>query len=106
MNKKIILNGIELSLPRYNASAVTLFDYLEDVVTSLEEGLSKDDGNCTISIEVDFSTSKPPKHKVYPNGITNRKTKEKVARILKKTSAGVVNKVSGSVRVNLQVEDR
>jgi len=106
MNKKIILNGIELSLPKYNASAVTLFDYLDNVVTDLEKGLSEEDGNFKISIDVDFSTSKPPKHRIHSNGKTSKRTKEKVSRILKKTKTGGVDSVSGSVRVNLQIEDR
>lgn len=106
MNKKIIFNGIELSLPKYDASAVTLFDYLEKIVTNLEEGLGEDDSNFQISIDVNFSTSKPPKHKIYANGITKKRTKEKVAKILSRTKAGEFNHVSGSVRVNLQVEDR
>lgn len=106
MNKKIILNGIELSLPKYNSSAVTLFDYLEDIVTDLEEGLGKEDGSFKISIDVDFSTNKPPKHKIYSKGSTSTQTKEKVTRILNRTRAGKSDSVSGSVRVNLQVEDR
>ena len=106
MNKKITLNGIELSLPKYNATAVTLFDYLDDVVTNLEKGLGKDDGNFKISIDVNFSTNKPPKHKIYSNSSTNKRTKEKVSRILKKARAKGTDTVSGTVRVNLQVEDR
>ena len=106
MSKKIILNGIELSLPKYDASAITLFDYLEDVVTNLEEGLGDSDGNFQISINVDFATSQSPKHTIHSNGKPNKKTKEKVTKILNKTNAGKTNQVSGSVRVNLQVEDR
>jgi hypothetical protein len=52
-------------LPKYDASAVTLFDYLDDIVKDLEKGLSDEDGNFKISIDVDFSTSKPPKYKIY-----------------------------------------
>ena len=106
MNKKIILNGIELSLPKYDVSAITLFDYLDDVVKDLENGLSDEDGSFNISIDVDFSTSKPPKHKIHSTGKTSKKTKEKVSQILKKTQQGGVECVSGSVRVNLQVEDK
>lgn len=106
MNKKIVLNGIELSLPKYDASAVTLFDYLDDVVKDLEKGLSDEDGSFKISIDVDFSTSKPPKHKIYSSGKTSKGTKEKVSRILKEAQKDGVESVSGSVRVNLQIEDR
>jgi len=106
MHKKIMLNGIELSLPKYNASAVTLFDYIDEVVRNLEKGLGDEDGNFKISIDVDFSTSKPPKHKIQPNGKTSKKTKEKVSHILKNTKTGDTDSVSGTVRVNLQIEDK
>lgn len=106
MSKKIILNGIELSLPKYDASATPLFDYLENVVTNLEEELGDSDGNFQISINVDFATNTPPKHTIHANGKPNKKTTEKVDRVLKRVKAGKNNQVSGSVRVNLQVEDR
>ena len=106
MKKRIILNGIELSLSKYNASAITLFDYLDDIVTNLEEKLSEEDGNFKISIDVDFSASKPPKHKIYPNGKTNKSTQDKVSQILEKTKSGQADTISGSVKVNLQIEDR
>ena len=106
MNKKIVLNGIELSLPKYNASATTFFDYLENVVTNLEKELNEKDGKFEISFNVDFSTNKPPQHQILSNGKTRKQTKDKVAKVLSKTKAGKYNQVSGSVRVNLQVEDR
>jgi len=106
MNKKVIFNGIELSLPKYNSSAVTIFDYLDKVVTHLQDELSEDDGNFHISIDVDFSTNKPPKYKIQSNGSTPRKTKEKLAKILEKTAENDENQVSGTVRLNLLVEDR
>ena len=106
MTKKVTFNGIELSLPKYDAEAVTLFDYLENVVTHLEQELGDDDENFQLSINVDFSTSRPPKHKIYANGTTRKRTKEKVARILERTMDSDNSSVSGSVKVNLLVEDR
>ena len=106
MNKKVIFNGIELSLPKYNVSALTIFDYLDKIVTNLENELGEDDGNFQLSIDVDFSTTNSPKHKIQSNGSTHKKTKEKVARILGSTAEGDSSHVSGSVRVNLLVEDR
>lgn len=106
MTKRVIFNGIELSLPKYNTSAVTIFDYLENVVTDLEGELGEEDGNFQLSINVDFSTTKPPKHKIYSNGSTKKRTKDKVARILERTTDHENSRVSGSVRVNLLVEDR
>jgi hypothetical protein len=106
MTKKVTFNGIELSLPKYNADAVTLFDYLENVVTHLEQELGDEDGNFQISINVDFSTSRPPKHKIYANGTTKKRTKEKVAQILERSVDTENSGVAGSVKVNLLVEDR
>ena len=105
MTKKIILNGIELSVPKYDASAVTIIDYLENVVTHLGKELGEADGNFELSINVDFSTSQPPKHKIHSNGSTKKGTKAKVARILKRTNEGENSQVSGSVILNLLVED-
>ena len=106
MNKKITLNGIELSHPNYDSKAVTFFDYLENVVTSLEEELEQDDGTFQLSINVDFSTTDPPKHIIYSTCETPKKTEEKVARILRSNKAEKFNHVSGSVRVNLKVENK
>ena len=107
MTKKIILNGIELSLPKYNASAVTIFDYLEDVVSNLENELGKDDGSFQISINMDFSTNKPLHYKIHSNnGSTKKGTKDRVAKALTRTNPENLNRVSGSVKVNLLVEDR
>ena len=106
MTKKVTFNGIELSLPKYDDTAITLFDYLEEVATHLEDELGDDDGSFQLSIDVDFSTNQHPKHRIYSNGSTRKRTKEKVARILEKTIDGKNNHVSGSVRVKLMVEDR
>ena len=106
MNKKVTLNGIELSLPKYNASAITLFDYLDGVVKDLEKGLSDEDGSFKISIDVDFLANKLPKHKVHSHRKTSKETKEKVSQILEKAKKDGMESVSGSVRVNLQIEDR
>ena len=106
ITKKVTINGIELNFPKYDASAVTLFDYLDHVVSHFEEELGEDDGNFQISINVDFSTSKPPKHEIFSNGTTKKRTKQKVAKILERTIKGEYNHMSGSVKVNLRVEDK
>jgi hypothetical protein len=106
MKKKVIFNGIELSLPKLNGSTVTIFDYLDKVVTNLEDELGDDDGNFQLSIDVDFSAHKHPKHTIQSNGSTPKKTKSKVAKILEKTADDEDSSVSGTVRVNLLVGDR
>jgi hypothetical protein len=106
VNKKITLNGIELSLSKYDSTAVALFDYLEDIVTNLEEELNDDDGNFQLSIDVDFSTGNPPSHNILSNEKTNTSTNKKIAKALKSSDLSKHNQVSGSVKVNLQVKDK
>lgn len=106
MTKKVILNGIELSLPKYDATSETIFDYLDGVVTHLEKGLDKNDENFKMSINVDFKANKPPMHRIYANGTTSKKTKDKVAKILKKSTIIAHQHVAGSVKINLMVGDK
>jgi hypothetical protein len=106
MTKRVTFNGIELFLPKYDGTALTIFDYLDKVIAHLEKGLDTNDGSFQISLNVDFSTDTPPKHTIHANRSTNKKTKDKVAKILKQAIDGVYNHVSGSVKVNLLVEDK
>ena len=105
MTKKVIFNGIELSHAKYDKSTLTIFDYLDKIINSLEKGLGKKDENFQFSINVDFAANKPPKHKIYSNGSTTKSTKEKVAKILNNTKAKDYSHTTGSVKVNLMVKD-
>ena len=106
MAKKVTFNGIEMALSEYDASVVSLLDYLEKVVGRLENGLDKVDGKFHLSINVDFSPNKPPIPSISSNGSTNNKTNEKVAKILERTTEVENDHVFGSVKVNLLVEDK
>ncbi|HSO13156.1 MAG TPA: hypothetical protein VLT51_12325 [Anaerolineales bacterium] len=106
MTKKVTFNGIELTLPKYDEISQTIFDYLDNVITDLEKGLDKNDGIFQMSINVDFAADKLPKHKIYANGTTKKRTKAKVAKILKSTAEQQFDHVAGSVKVNLMVGDR
>ncbi len=106
MNKKVIFNGIELSMPNYGESALTIFDYLENVASRLERELNDEDGNFQLSIDVDFSTTQPPRHKIEANGSTPKWTKDKVSKILERSATNDDGRIQGSVRVTFLVEDR
>jgi len=106
MNKRISLNGIELALPNNDLAAITFFDYLETVVTDLEEELEQDDDNFQMSINFDFSPKDSPKYKIYSNDVIKKKAKEKVTRILNRNKARKFDQLSGSVRVNLKAGNR
>ncbi len=106
MSKKVTLHGIELSLPKYDRSALSIFDYLHKIINRLETGLDKSDENFELSINVDFAANKPPRHKIIDAGTTTKKSKEKVSRILKKAAEREIDHTSGSMKVNLVVDDK
>ena len=107
MSKKVTFNGIELSLPKYDEATRTLFAFVETIISRLEEGLDTNDGNFQLSISVDFSASNPPSHSIVSsNGATAEKTRNKVEKILSSSVNGGFNQVSGSMKVNLVVEDK
>ena len=106
MSKKVTFNGIELSLPKYDKRALTIFDYLDKIIAKLESGLDKSDGNFQLSINVDFAADKPPKHKILDDGKMPKKSKEKVSKILKKAAEKEQEHAAGSMKVNLVVGDK
>ena len=106
MPKKVTFRGIELSLPKYDKSALFIFDYLNKIIARLESGLDKSDENFELSINVDFAADKPPKHKIVDAGTTTKKSKEKVSKILKKAAEREYDHASGSMKVNLVVDDK
>ena len=106
MTKKVTFNGIELSSSSYDKTAQTLFDYLDDVKKDLENGLDKEDGDIQLSLNLDFVTNKPPQHSIQANGGTRAETKERVSEILKSSAEKDYKGMSGSVKVNLKIEDK
>lgn len=103
MAKKVTFNGIELTQSKYDKTTLTIFDYLDNVKSHLEKDLDKKDENFQFSVNVDFISNMPPKYKIHA-GSTTKRTKEKIARILKNTKSSEYDHVSGSVKVNFVVE--
>jgi len=106
MAKKVTFNGIELSMPKYDKKALSIFDYLDKIISKLESGLNKSDGNFEMSISMDFTEDKPPRHKIVDDGRTTKKSKEKVSKILNKAAEKESDHTVGSVKVNLVVNDK
>jgi hypothetical protein len=106
MTKKVTFNGIELSQSKYDKSTLTIFDFLDNLKNRLEMGLDQIDDDFQLLINVDFTSNNPPRHKIYGNASTTKKTEEKVARILKNSRARDYRHVAGSVQVRLLVENR
>jgi len=106
MAKNVFYNGIEMSVSEYDASATSIFDYLEGMVRRLEDGLNKSDGSFNLSVNVDFVPNQEPATRISATDSTNTKTTERVAQILEQTTEAEKSNVSGTIRVNLKVEDQ
>jgi hypothetical protein len=106
MTRKVLFNGIEISQTKYDRTTLSIFDYLEKIKNLLEKGLKKEDKIAQFSVKVDFSPNTSPKHKIYANGSTTSKTKEKISSLLKKNANNDFSPVSGSAKVNFMVQDR
>ena len=105
MSQKLFFNGIEISQTNYDKSTIFVFDFLDKIKTRLERGLTKEDGNSQFSVNVDFASNKFPRYKIHANRSTSKKTRQKISRILKKTSTDDHNRATGSVKVNFLVID-
>lgn len=105
MSKKVIFSGIEILAPGDDQSAKRLLGLVENMITRLEASLDSTDENFTISINTTFSISKATKYNISIEGITNRKTRDKVVRILQKSTETKKEKVAGTLKVDLQVQD-
>jgi hypothetical protein len=106
MGKKVTFNGIEILTEEGDSSARSLLGLVENVIDQLEANLDKVDENFHLFINMDFSPNTPPKHRFSVTGLTNNGTREKLTRILKGTTKYSNFDISGTVRVDLLVEDR
>jgi hypothetical protein len=105
MSKKVVFNGIEILTNEGDSSAQTMLSFVESVVDRLESDLDKADENFHLSINMDFAPNSSIKHRFSVTSLSNNGTREKVMRILDRSTNSRENKISGTVRVDLQVAD-
>ena len=106
MSKKVVFNGIEILTTENDASAQSMLGFVESVINRLESDLDRGDENFHLSINMDFSPNNAIKHRFSVTSLSNNGTREKVMKILEKTTDPRVNKLAGTVKVDLLVEDR
>jgi len=106
MTKKVVFNGIEILTAESDSSAHSMLGLVESVIDRLESDLDRGDENFHLSINMDFSPNHSIKHRFSVTSLTNNGTREKVMKILEKTTDPLVNKVAGTVKVDLLVQDR
>ena len=105
MTKKVVFNGIEIFASEDDQSAKSLLGFVEAIISRLETSLDSADENFNISINTIFSPNKATKYNISINGITNRRTRDKVVKILQKSTETKSGRVSGTLKVDLQIED-
>ena len=105
MSKNVVFNGIEILTSEDDISARSFFDFTEEVIDLLETNLDGTDENFHLSINTEFFLNRSPKHSISVNGLTNQRTREKVMKILKRTSGILTGHATGTASVNLRIVD-
>ena len=106
MSKKVVFNGIEILTAEGDSSAKSMLGFVESVIDHLESDLDRNDENFNLSINMDFAPNHSVKHRFSFTSLSNNGTREKVMNILERSTNSRESKISGTVRVDLQVEDR
>ena len=105
MGKKVLFNGIEISAPEDEQSAISLFGVIENIISLLESSLDSSDENFNMSVNTNFFPNKLTKYNISINGSLKRKTRDKVVKILQKSAETKDGKISGTLKVDFQVRD-
>jgi hypothetical protein len=105
MSKKVVLKGIEILTNENNSSARILLDMVEIIIDHLESDLDPVDDNFQALINMDFTPDQSTRHSISFSSLSRNGTREKLMSILEKSTNSHENKIAGTVRVDLQVED-
>jgi hypothetical protein len=105
MGKKVVFNGIEILTNEGDSSVKSLLGFVESVIDCLESDLDPIDENFQIFINMDFAPNRKTKHSFSVTSLSNNGTRGKVMKILEKSTNSLENKITGMVRIDLQVKD-
>ena len=104
MIKKVLLNGVEIYASSNHIPVEKLFGFVRDVVNSLESKLVVEDRTLRLKIQFRFFPKPDPKHRIHMNGFRNRRIREKVIRILHRSTSVFTKGVAGNIQVELHVQ--
>jgi hypothetical protein len=83
-----------------------MLGFVETIINRLESDLDRGDENFNLSINMDFSPNHSIKHRFSVTSLSNNGTRDKVMKILEKSTDPLINKLAGTVKVDLLVQDR
>jgi hypothetical protein len=106
MTKKVVFNGIEILTAESDSAAHNMLGFVETIINRLESDLDRGDENFNLSINMDFSPNHSIKHRFSVTSLSNNGTRDKVMKILEKSTDPLINKLAGTVKVDLLVQDR
>jgi hypothetical protein len=105
MSKKVVFNGIEILTDESDSSARSLLEIVESIIGHLESDLEQSDENFHLSLNMDFVPNRRTKHSFSLTSLSNNETRGRVLKILRESTNLHKNKISGTVKVDLQIMD-
>jgi hypothetical protein len=105
MAKKVFLSGVEIYTSTENIPAERFFDFVQEVVDSLESELTAEDENFHLKLQFRFYPDQNPKHHIHLNGLKDRRTREKVVGVLQSSTNVFTRETAGSVQIEMFVQD-
>jgi hypothetical protein len=105
MAKKVFLGGVEIYTSTENIPAEKFFDFVQQVVDSLESELGSEDENFHLKLQFRFYPDQNPKHHIHLNGLKNQQTRSKVVNVLQSSTNVFTRQTAGSVQIEMFVQD-
>jgi len=105
MAKKVFLSGVEIYTSTENIPAERFFDFVQQVVDTLESELDSEDENYHLRLQFRFYPDQNPKHQIHLNGLKNQQTRNKVVDILQSSTSVFTRQTAGSVQIEMFVQD-
>jgi DNA-directed RNA polymerase alpha subunit len=106
MAKKVSLNGVEIYTSAENISTDHFFDFVQEVMDSLEAELTSEDKKFHLKLQFRFYPDQNPKQHIHFNGLKNRRIREKVVKVLRHSTKIFTKENTGSVKIDLIVQGK
>jgi hypothetical protein len=106
MAKKVSLNGVEIYTSAENITTERFFGFVQEVVDSLESELTAENQKLHLKLQFRFYPDRNPKHHIHLNGLKNRRIREKVVKVLRRSAKTFTKETAGSIKIDLLVENK
>jgi len=104
MNKKVILGEIEIYSPVTDISSDTIFKFLDEILSDLEDELTEDDENLHFTMRTTFRVNTPAIIRFRSNGDVRSETMENIIRVIDRITPKYVLQNQGTMEVAFDVQ--